>query len=94
MPQFLTVSALLSLSTSKAFGAQRLAVVRFGNVDLILIQSFQFDVSCSEEVVQGGIAVKRVFAGGMNLASGFLQTTTRLAFHVGIGLKRNIWISC
>ena len=37
MPQFLTVSAYLSLSTSKAFDAQRLAVVRFRNMDLILI---------------------------------------------------------
>ena len=50
-----------------------------------LLQIFKrlprFAPGYSVEVVQGGITVERVFAGSMNLTSGFLQTTTRLAFH-------------
>ena len=50
-----------------------------------LLQIFKmlprFAPGYSVEVVQCSIAVERVFAGSMNLTSGFLHVTTRLAFH-------------
>ena len=95
MPQFLTVSALLSLSTSETFGAQRLAVVGFPergfNTDLIIpIRCQLLGRSCSRRhCSRKGLCRRHEL--GIRLPA---KQTTRLAFHVGIGLTRNIWMSC